>query len=184
MSVRLFVIFALLALPCVAQTQDSSGHTPSTEKPAKPPSAGQPATQPEKKPPKKVWTNDDIGSIGGAISVVGNPAPSKSDPDRKKSGDSGASTDLRRRQIANYRNQIRQFQSQMEVIDARIAQLRNFKGENTSPSGGINIDQDYNMVPLEDQVKQLEEQRKQLQKRIDDLEDDARKNGIDPGDLR
>jgi uncharacterized protein (UPF0335 family) len=40
------------------------------------------------------------------------------------------------------------------------------------------------MVPLEDQVKQLEEQKKQLQARIEDAESEARKNGIDSGDLR
>jgi uncharacterized protein (UPF0335 family) len=40
------------------------------------------------------------------------------------------------------------------------------------------------MVPLEDQVKQLEAKKKQLQGQIDDLENEARKNGIDPGKLR
>ena len=69
-------------------------------------------------------------------------------------------------------------------MDKRIAQLKNFKGENTSPSGGININQGYNMVPVEDQVKQLEEKKKQLEAKIEDTENEARKNGIDPGDLR
>jgi uncharacterized protein (UPF0335 family) len=37
---------------------------------------------------------------------------------------------------------------------------------------------------LEDQIKQLEEKKKKLQGQIDDLENEARKNGIDPGKLR
>jgi len=37
---------------------------------------------------------------------------------------------------------------------------------------------------LEDQVKQLEAKKKQLQGKIDDLENEARKSGIDPGKLR
>jgi len=72
----------------------------------------------------------------------------------------------------------------MDAIDKRIDQLKNFKGENSSPSGGVNINQGYNMVPLEDQVKQLEEKKKQFAAKIDDLELQARKNGIDSGDLR
>ena len=40
------------------------------------------------------------------------------------------------------------------------------------------------MVPLEDQIKQLEGQKKQLNVKIEDVENDARKNGIESGDLR
>jgi uncharacterized protein (UPF0335 family) len=37
---------------------------------------------------------------------------------------------------------------------------------------------------VEDQVKQLEDKKKQLQGKIEDVENEARKNGIDSGDLR
>ncbi len=40
------------------------------------------------------------------------------------------------------------------------------------------------MVPLEEQVKQLEGKKKELQTNIEDLENEARKNGIEPGELR
>jgi uncharacterized protein (UPF0335 family) len=40
------------------------------------------------------------------------------------------------------------------------------------------------MVPVEEQVKQLEDKKKKLQSKIDDIEVEARKNGIDSGDLR
>jgi uncharacterized protein (UPF0335 family) len=42
----------------------------------------------------------------------------------------------------------------------------------------------YSMTPVEDQVKQLEEKKKQIQAQIDALEDQARKNGFEPGQLR
>jgi SMC interacting uncharacterized protein involved in chromosome segregation len=40
------------------------------------------------------------------------------------------------------------------------------------------------MVPVEEQVKQLEDKKKQWQGKIEDLENEAHKNGIEPGDLR
>jgi uncharacterized protein (UPF0335 family) len=58
------------------------------------------------------------------------------------------------------------------------------KADNTSASGGIKMHQGYNMVPLNDQVKQLEDAKKQLQAQIEDIENEARKNGIEPGELR
>jgi peptidoglycan hydrolase CwlO-like protein len=177
-----FLLFA--ALPAHAQSPDAGSTPPSTAKPADPPANTPASTSPEKKKPKKVWTNDEIGSIKGSVSVVGDGnSPSAKNGDKQPTSSSGTE-DARQKQIENYRNQIQQYQSDIEAIDKRIAQLKNFKGENTSPSGGINPTQGYNMVPLEDQVKQLEDKKKQLQAKIEDTENEARKNGIESGDLR
>jgi uncharacterized protein (UPF0335 family) len=40
------------------------------------------------------------------------------------------------------------------------------------------------MVPVEEQVKRFEERKKKLRAKIDDVEVEAKKNGIDPGELR
>jgi len=40
------------------------------------------------------------------------------------------------------------------------------------------------MVPVEEQVKQLQEKKKKLEAKIEDVEVEARKNGVDPGELR
>lgn len=183
--VRPLLLLGLAAVPCLAQSQDPNAGTSSPSKPAAPAAEAQSATSPDKKPPKKVWTNEDMGSVHGTISVVGGEKPSPSThTDRVSPQDSGRPNDLHQQQIDKYRNQIQQIEAQIESIDKRIAQLRNFKAEDASPSGGINPNQGYNMVPLEDQVKQLEEKKKQLQAKIEDIENEARKNGIDPGDLR
>jgi uncharacterized protein (UPF0335 family) len=42
----------------------------------------------------------------------------------------------------------------------------------------------YYMTPVEDQVKELEEKKRQVQAQIDAVEDQARKNGFEPGQLR
>lgn len=183
-SMLMFVIF-LAGVPCLAQSQDSSTSAPAAAKPAPAPAAPPKTTGPvaDKKKPKKVWTNDNVSSIPGGVSVVGEANQGDASAAPQKDTSSGAG-DVRQKQIAGYRDQIRQMQAQIDAADKRIAQLKNFKGEDSSPSGGININQGYNMVPLEDQVKQLEDKKKQLQGKIEDVEIDARKNGIDSGDLR
>jgi 3-dehydroquinate synthase class II len=180
-----------VALPCLGQPQDGGSASSTAAKPSTPPANGQAnastaktTVPPEKKKPKKVWTNDEIGSVKGQISVVGDAhADSGGTGDRSRTVSTN-SNQPRQMQIENYRNQIQQYQAQIDAADKRIAQLKSFKGQNTDPSAGININQGYNMVPLEDQVKQLEDKKKQLKAKIEDVENDARKNGVESGDLR
>jgi hypothetical protein len=188
------LIFLFAASACLAQSQDQNKDNGAaardTAKPSTP-ADGAPANPPaEKKKPKKVWTNDEIGAVGGTVSVVGEPtAPSSkasgsSLDDKRKPAANSPADEARQRLIDNYRNQIAEVRSEMDAIDDRIAQLKNFKAQNTDPSGGINPTQGYNMIPLEDQVKQLEEKKKKLDSKISDIELEAEKSGIEPGDLR
>jgi hypothetical protein len=186
-GIGLGLLMLLAGSTSAGQSTQDAGNGPATNG-AKPAASAQDTTNStaEKKKPKKVWTNDEIGSAKGAISVVGDSNASGGGQGQRKSEGvaSGTADAARNQQIENYRNQIQQIHSQMDEIDKRIAQLKNFKGENNSPSGGININQGYNMVPLEDQVKQLEEKKRQLAAKIDNIELEAEKKGIDPGDLR
>jgi chromosome segregation ATPase len=141
-----------------------------------------------RKKPKKVWTNDEISTVRGKISVVGDPSQSSSYSDSRQwnsASDSGNGGNTEREKaIANYREQLRQLREQQDDIDKKISGFRNFKADNSSPSGGINMRSRYSMTPVEDQIKQLEDKKKQIQARIDAIEDEARKNGIEPGELR
>jgi hypothetical protein len=141
------------------------------------------ATSTPAKKPKKVWTNDEISSAGGpgAISVVG---PTKAQPGRSGQSSTGTSSSERERQIATYRDRLHQLNGQVEAADKQISDLRNFNGNNSGASGGININHRYSMTPVDDQVKALEEKKKQLQVQIDAVEDQARKYGVEPGQLR
>ena len=119
-------------------------------------------------------------------SAITNPSSSSTSSDRFASRlyHQRRSADARQKQIANYRDRIKDYQDQIDAIDKRISQLKDFKAENSTPTGGINPTQGYNMVPVEDQVKQLDDQKKRLQAKLDDTESEARKNGIESGDLR
>jgi hypothetical protein len=136
----------------------------------------------EKKKPKKVWTNDEIGSVKGGVSVVGD---GKREPPGSKGEQPPADSNRAHGEmVEHYRDQIRQLRDQIAAAERRIEQLKGFKGENTSPSAGINLNQAYNMVPVEEQVKQLEEKKKKLEAKIEDVEVEAGRNGVDPGELR
>jgi len=171
----------LTALPARPQSTDAA------PKPTDPPAKSPASATPEKKP-KKVWTNDEIGSVKGTVSVVGDnnssSSSSSSQDSHLASTTNGGSPDARQKQIADYRDRIKDYRDQIDAIDKRISQLKDFKAQNSAPTGGINPTQSYNMVPVEDQVKQLNDQKKNLQAKLDDTESDARKNGIEPGDLR
>jgi hypothetical protein len=204
-----FILFS--AFTCTAQST-GSGAPPSSE-PAKPaaqaqppaPAAPQAQTSPSdtnaaapkeqasdkdatKKKLKKIWTNEDMSSVRGTISIVGDPAKANASSDSRKAkndSDAGNGDDLEREKVvANYREQLRQLREQQDDIDKKIADYRNFKADNASPSGGINVHNRYSMAPSEDQVRQLEEKKKQIQAKIDAIEEEARKNGIEPGELR
>jgi hypothetical protein len=166
-------------LPVRAQSQDSS----SSAKPGTSDSSSAANPVAEKKKPKKVWTNDEIAKGSDGVSVVGEAGASSSDS-KKKPDSTANNDDPRQRQIHEYKAQLAQLQSRIDAIDKRINQLKNFKGENTSPSGGINMNQGYTMVPIPEQIKQLEEKKKQLRAKMDDVETEAHKNGITSDDLR
>ena len=50
--------------------------------------------------------------------------------------------------------------------------------------GSTEIPTGYVRVPVNQQIPALEEKKKKLQGQIDDLLDEARKKGIEPGQLR
>lgn len=198
-----FILVALAglstALDCGAQSSSSNAQSQSdNSKPAQK-SADQDKSQDKnkdtksdekdknstavKKKPKRVWTNDEISTVGGNISVVGNSSSANTADSSSKSG-SRATDSAQEKQIEQYRDQLRQLQAQLDSVDKKINDLRNFKADNSSASGGIDPRHGYTMTPVADQIAQLEEKKKQIQAKIDAVEDEARKKGIEPGQLR
>jgi hypothetical protein len=189
------LLAAVAAIPCLGQASQSSSPQPSASQGSSGSSTAnggeaKPVTQDDKKKTKKVWTNDDLSSVKGTVSVVGDAKNSTAEGASKKSdsasggGDSTEAKDARKQLVESYRARIADLQSQIVAADQKINELRNFKGENATPAGGINPNKGYNMVPLEDQIKQQEDKKKQCLAKIDDIEIEAGKNGIEPGELR
>jgi hypothetical protein len=180
--------------PSLAYPQDTSEPT-ATATPQTSPAPGAAQAPPkaqslvppaaDKKKPKKVWTNDEIKSVKNGVSVVGDTNKNSAQHSYVREGaEENENQDLHKQQVEECRNQIRKLRDRIDAVDKRLAQLKDFKADNTSASGGIKMHQGYNMVPLADQVKQLEDAKKELQAQIEDIENEARKNGIEPGELR
>ena len=165
--------------------QDSTGGA-ADEKASSPQAKTTPSPQSaEKQKSRKVWTNEELSSVKGSVSVVGTQNPTAGNIDAKKPGSYQANHDkaLRQRQIAKYRDQIHQLQEQIDLDDKHITQLKNFNGEKNAPAEGRNPS-GLQHGTARRTGEEAEERNKQLQAKIQDLEYEAMKSGIEPGELR
>jgi chaperonin cofactor prefoldin len=166
-SLAILILASMFASSAAAQPSHMS--SPAQEQ--------NPALPTEPKKPKKVWTNDNLSDANGAVSVVGNSkAGSKTKSNTSKLSDA---------QLVSLRKQLEKLQAQMADADKQIVELTNFsKGEPAKSAGGIKLGKGYNREPIEVQIRALQEKKKDLQSKMDALLDEARKKGIEPGQLR
>jgi len=171
------------ALFCSVSTAQSSSTSASSQSSSGDPAAagGQqqvaPSAQPaDAKKTKKVWTNEDVKGITDPVSVVG---------DAKNAPKGGSQGKADPQYIANVRKQLEKLQSQLNDTETQIADLKDFmSGKAPTTSSGYELSKGYNRVPVDQQLSSLEDKRKQLKGKIDDLLDEARKKGVEPGQLR
>jgi hypothetical protein len=165
--------------PCFAQSSASStsqSPTPApTTSPSQPPDATATATADPKRA-KKIWTNEDVNGLNGPVSVVGNS---------KNLGKGGAGAKADGQYIANTRKELAKLQTQLDDTDKQLTDLKDFsEGKTPATSSGYQINKGYNRVPVDQQITGLQAKKKQLEGKIDALLDEARKKGVEPGDLR
>jgi hypothetical protein len=173
------LIFLPLGLPCAA----NQSTPPATQAAAQPPKTPKPK-------PKKVWTDENVGEIGGTISVVGDPqSASKAQAAQRLQAKPtpGKSPDgtIDPRTIAAVRQQLQRLQSNLDQVDQQLAQLKAFSKGDAKNTGGMQKDTwHYNSSSVEEQLRHLQEKKLNLQTAIDNLLDASRKSGIEPGQLR
>jgi chromosome segregation ATPase len=179
-------LLALAACIAFAQAQDS-GKTGNTTQSASTANSAAPSAQEKKEldetKTKKVWTNDDVSQLKGVISVVGE-APAPQDQAADAEDDDKSNRNTHQAMVRHYRDAIADLKAQITNADAFIAKLKGSRGEDSSPSGGVDPRRLAFTSPPEEQVKQLETKKKELQAKIEDLEAEATKEGIEPGELR
>jgi len=155
----------LLALPCVAQSQSQPAPDSNSASPAATNSGSTGSS------PKKVWTNEDIPS---AKLPADKRSQNSTTPQQK--ADAAA--------VERIRKDLLKLQSQLDDVNKKLKSYNEFtKGEAVS-SGSREMDKGVNRMPVDQQIGQLQEKKKQLEGQIGDLYDEARKKGIDPGQLR
>ena len=66
----------------------------------------------------------------------------------------------------------------------QITDLKNFQaGEPSTNASGVQLDRRYEREPIEVQIRALQDKKKDLQAKLDALYDEARKKGVEPGEL-
>jgi hypothetical protein len=169
-SLSFAVILTLsAAVSAVAQSQDSSS-------PARPASTQDSQTPAETKKPKRVWTNDDFSGAKGAVSVVGDPR-NKPEPSPSKPAND--------QYVASVRKQLDKLQGQIAEIDKQLVDLKNFsEGEPSTSASGLKLNKSHDREPIEVQMRALQDQKKDLESKVDALLDEARKKGVESSQLR
>jgi hypothetical protein len=172
---------ALLSPPVRAQSASSSSsqtQDPAPASSASPATNAPPATSADPKKPKKVWTNDDLGGVNGSVSVVGNSK------NPGKAGSSAPDKPADAQYISNTKKELQKLRSQLDDTTKELTDLQNFEAGKAPASSGYPLNKGYNRVPVDQQISSLEAKKKDLEDKIDALLDEARKKGVQPGDLR
>jgi hypothetical protein len=170
------IIFLIAAVSCVAQ---SSAPVPKQDPSAIPPQGpakDQPPPAVAAKP-KKVWTNENLADASGPVSVVGDPKnPAKNTPNLDVPADP--------QYVASVRKQLDKLQTQIADTNKQLTDLKNFSEGAPSSSPSKQLNKGYNQTPVDQQIAALQEKKKQTKAKIDALFDEARKKGVEPGQLR
>lgn len=170
-SLSLIILVVLFAAFAPAQSPTASSPAPVA------PSQNPPPPE-EAKKNKKVWTNDNLSDANGTVSVVGDL---RGGPKTKPNAANPADAQY----IASLRKQLSKLQQQIADADKQLVDLKNFSaGEPSSSASGIKLNKSYNREPIEMQIRTLQEKKKDLQAKSDALLDEARKRGVEPGQLR
>ena len=154
----------------------SEGQKATTTAAAQTPRVASPATPADTKKSKKVWTNDDMNNLSGPVSVVGSG---------KNNGKTSAETTADPQYIASVKKQLEKLRSELDDTDKQLSDLKDFSdGKGATTSGGYQFNKGYNRVPVDQQISNLQGKKSQLEGKIDALLDEARKKGVEPGQLR
>jgi len=203
------------ALPALAQQQQAppaqaQSAPPQAAPTQEPDSAAEAArkSKAEKDKPKvhKVYTEEDLASLKGAVSVVGEDNTKTESADEKNPGanpPAGDEAKSGKKDEAYWRGRYQKLHDKVDELDKRIADLREEirkygKGGSSADQGGAGTQgpgqnvcgiQSGNTCQFilndrEGQVKDLEKQKAELQNQIDQLQDEARKAGVDSGWVR
>jgi hypothetical protein len=148
--------------------------SPGASSPAVPSSPENDAGAKKEKKEKKVWTNDNLSDVKGPVSVVGGAAGKA--PAGSKAVDPGY--------VAEAKKKLEKLWTDMAVAGRQIAKLREFNAGEPVGTSDREFHKGYNMQPVDQQIAALEAKKRDLQAKIDLLLDEARKKGVEPGQLR
>lgn len=196
-AVLLPFITALSAMAQSATTPPAQSQAQSqSQTPAQTDSADQPQSladaaraanaQKDKPKAKHVFNDDNLSSVRGTISVVGDGSSDRSsDGDKSSAGQGNASSASKdeaywRKRAQAIKDQIADVDRQIDAKKAEIAQAGPASFDPTTGlSQGVIIVHDRNA-----ELKELQDREQRLQAQLDSLADEGRKDGADSGWFR
>lgn len=137
--------------------------------------------QTQTKDTKRVWTNDDLQHLAARPPANTPASPS---PDESQQTIPAEKHYVRAKDAKWYVAQLKPLQAQIEDIDSQLRRLRQARKNGRGTTDAVALDQDAEGVSADAQIEILEQRRKQILLQIDSLEDQSRRNGLDPGDIR
>jgi len=172
-TLRLLLLCGLF--PIVSSAQGSQGASPSvpSQQPAQAPPEPAPIPAAKTEKAKKVWTNEDLKSTG-SISVVGDKGNQKYT--MTKPADPAT--------IAKYRNSLQKLQAQLDDVNRQLRLDDDFTEGKPVSEGSRDTSHGYSRTPVDQQAAKLRAKKKQLEDQIDGLYEEARKKGIESGQLK
>ena len=161
---------------CQATTQSPAGPAPAPATGAQstspvPPS--DPATA-SNSAPKKVWTSDDLG--GGRAANEGRKQTQKYQMTPNKPADPAT--------VARLKTSLEKLQDQLDAVNRKLEAYKQFQQGEPVSTGGQDVSAGYIRTPVNQQMSGLVEKKKKLEGQLDDLWEEARRKGVEPGQLR
>ena len=133
-------------------------------------------------PDKKVWSNDDLEALRtkAPISTIGETGAAAA----KKPAPGGSyRPDDRAEKALRYRKLLQPLYAELPKIDAELDKMHSFEDGSYRTTGGFSRLPGKPLNPA-DQIVQLEKRKQDVLAHISEIEDQARHDGVLPGDLR
>jgi DNA-binding transcriptional MerR regulator len=170
---RLILLCSFLPFVCMAQDNQAVSQSAASQQSRQATTEPAPASAARTEKSKKVWTNDDVKNAG-SVSVVGDKGNQKYT--MTKAADPAT--------IAKYRNSLHKLQVQLDDVNKQLKLYGDFTEGKPVSENGRDMSHGYSRTPVDQQAAKLREKKKQLEDQIDELYEEARKKGIESGQLK
>ena len=170
---RLLLLCGFLPLVCVAQDNQATSPSVPSQQSSQATVEPAPTSAAKTEKAKKVWTNDDVKNAG-SVSVVGDKGNRKYT--MTKPADSAT--------IAKYRNSLHRLQVQLDDVNKQLQLYGDFTEGKAVSENGRDMSHGVSRTPVDQQAAKLREKKKQLEDQMDELYEEARKKGIESGQLK
>lgn len=86
--------------------------------------------------------------------------------------------------VTKYRNSLQKLQAQLADVNKQLKAFEDFADGKPVTEGGADLSHGLKRTPADQQATKLQDKKKQLEEQIDAVYEEARKKGIESGQLK